>query len=168
LDSTPDPQPDQRFVLFQRTFSGEQFGAFLPNQFTMRWQRATGALLAESYKVFLPAAFTFAHLALAAAASLALVAGLLRRSFFMAGLELDFAPPLILAHRALAAADILARTAADLRRFLGASTVDGAALSPLATIESIWPCSLSMRSLMAMILLSWAVVKSVRLVIMGH
>ena len=36
------------------------------------------------YSVFFPSAFTFAHLALAIAASLALTAGLIRRSAFLA------------------------------------------------------------------------------------
>ena len=38
------------------------------------------------YSVVFPAAFAFAHLARAAAAIFALAAGLLRRSFFLAGL----------------------------------------------------------------------------------
>ena len=40
-----------------------------------------------AYSIFFPAAFALAHLALAAAESLALTAGLLRRSFFLLGLE---------------------------------------------------------------------------------
>ncbi len=43
------------------------------------------------YSLFFPSSFAFAHLALAAAASLALIAGLLRRSF-LAGLGAALAP----------------------------------------------------------------------------
>ncbi len=56
------------------------------------------------YKVFCPSALTFAHLALAAAASLALTAGLLRRSFFLAAVNF--------AHLALVPAMIAALPAA--------------------------------------------------------
>jgi len=154
----------------------------------------------SAYNVFFPSPFTFAHLALAAAASLALTAGLLRRSFFLAtfdvtavpftlahlafvaammaalpaalnrllpflaGLEAVAALPLILAHLALAPAAILARAAADMRRFFGTFTADGDGISPSAAIESIWPCSFSICSLMAMIWRSCPVVKSVRFV----
>lgn len=45
-----------------------------------------------SHNVFFPSARTLAHLALAAAASLALTDGLLRRSFFLAVFALAFAP----------------------------------------------------------------------------
>jgi len=41
----------------------------------------------EPYSRVFPSAFAFAHLALAAAESLALIAGLLRQSFFFAGLD---------------------------------------------------------------------------------
>jgi len=147
------------------------------------------------YKVFFPSALTFAHLALAAAESLALTAGLLRRSFFLAaltfahlafvaaimaalpaalnrllpffaGFESVAGAPLILAHLARCAAAILARTAADLRRFFfGDSPVNGIGISPPpATIDSIWPSSVSICSLMAMMSLSWLVVKLVSLV----
>ena len=59
------------------------------------------------YNPVFPSALALAHLALAAAASFALVAGLLRRSFFLAGLE-AFAVPLILPQRiALALARVL-------------------------------------------------------------
>ncbi len=154
----------------------------------------------SAYNVFFPSPFTFAHLALAAAASLALTAGLLRRSFFLAtfdvtavpftlahlafvaammaalpaalnrllpflaGLEAVAALPLILAHLALAPAAILARAAADMRRFFGTFTADGEGISPSAAIESIWPCSFSICSLMAMIWRSCPVVKSVSFV----
>lgn len=64
------------------------------------------------YKVFFPSALTFAHLALAAAASLALTAGLLRRSFFLAAFVAAFFP-LILAKRIFRA---LARALISLRR----------------------------------------------------
>jgi len=46
----------------------------------------------QPYNVFFPAALAFLHLARAAAANFALVAGLLRRSFFLAGLDLAFVP----------------------------------------------------------------------------
>jgi hypothetical protein len=65
------------------------------------------------YKVFLPSAFTFAHLDRAAAASLALVAGLLRRSF-LAGLDLAFPFAFALAHRIFRA---LAKAFMSLRRW---------------------------------------------------
>jgi len=143
--------------------------------------------MASPYSVVLPAAFTLAHLALAAAASLALTAGLLRRSFFLAAFtlaHLAFVPaimaalpaalnrflpflafPLTLAHLARCAAAILARTAADLRCFFGSSTANGDGTSPPpAVIESIWPCSASICSLMAMMRWSWLVVKLVRFV----
>ena len=146
------------------------------------------------YSVFFPAALAFAHLARAAAASLALTAGLLRLSFFLAALTfahlalvpaiiaalpaalnrrlpflagLESASPLIFAQRALAAAAILARTAADLRRRLLVAII-GIGESLSAVMESIRPCSFSIRSLMAMILLSWLVVKSVKLIVIGH
>ena len=63
------------------------------------------------YKVVFPSALTLAHLALAAAASLALVAGLLRRSFLLAGLSVAFAPfkPAKRTFRALARALISLR-----------------------------------------------------------
>ena len=85
--------------------------------------------MVPAYSLFFPSARTLAHLALAAAASLALTAGLLRRSFFLAAFtfaHLAFVPaimarfdalapvPLTLAHLARCAAAILARTAADL------------------------------------------------------
>ncbi len=60
------------------------------------------------YNVFFPSAFTFAHLALAAAASLALTAGLLRRSFFLAAFTF--------AHLAFVAAMMAALPAALNRR----------------------------------------------------
>ena len=100
-------------------------------------RRLMSSWMKPPYNVFFPSAFTFAHLALAAAASLALTAGLLRRSLFLAAFGfaavLFFATlealapfPLILAHLALAAAAILARAAADMRRrrFLGPFTTD--------------------------------------------
>ena len=63
--------------------------------------------------------------------------------------------PLTLAHLARCAAAILARTAAYRRRrpFFGASSANGDGISPPpAAIESIWPCSASICSLMAMML----------------
>ena len=67
--------------------------------------------------LFFPAALAFFHLARAAATSLALTAGLLRRSFFLAGLRGIVPVPLILAHLAFCPAAIAARPAADMRRF---------------------------------------------------
>jgi hypothetical protein len=115
------------------------------------------------YNVFFPAAFTFAHLALAIAASLALTAGLIRRSAFLAGFGVARVA-LTLAHRALAAAAIFARAEADMRRFFGPFPAKGEEAPRPATRELSWPCNLSIRSLMAMIWLSWPTVKSVRLV----
>jgi len=77
----------------------------------------------ELYKVVFPSALTLAHLALAAAASLALTAGLLRRSLFLAAFGVAVSP-LTLAHLACWAAAILARTAADLRCFFVDSTAE--------------------------------------------
>lgn len=96
---------------------------------------------AAYYSAFFPSAFTFAHLALAIAASLAFTAALTLRTAFLAGFFLALAqraftaaimaalpfalslrlpvlagfPARTLAHRALAAAAILARPAADIR-----------------------------------------------------
>ena|ERR1017187_2739642 len=67
----------------------------------------------KPYSVFFPSALAFAHLALAAAASFALVAGLLRRSF-LAGLGVAVVP-FCLAHLALAAAEIAALPALLIR-----------------------------------------------------
>ena len=67
------------------------------------------------YSPFFPSARTFAHLALAAAESLALTSGLLRQSFFLVfGVAVA---PLTLAHLAVAAAAIAALPAA-LKRLL--------------------------------------------------
>jgi len=119
----------------------------------------------ELYKVVFPSALTLAHLALAAAASLALTAGLLRRSFFLATFGVAVSP-LALAHLACWAAAILARTAADLRCFFVGSTEEGDGISPSPpAMESIWPWRASICSLMAMMLRSWLVVKLVRFVI---
>ena len=68
--------------------------------------------MVPAYSLFFPSARTLAHLALAAAASLALTAGLLRRSFFLAGFDLPFAFPLTFAQRILRA---LARALMSLR-----------------------------------------------------
>jgi hypothetical protein len=68
------------------------------------------------YKVVFPAALTLAHLALAAAASLALTAGLLRRSSFLATFGVAVSP-LNLAHLALVPA-IIAALPAALNRLL--------------------------------------------------
>jgi hypothetical protein len=58
--------------------------------------------------------------------------------------------PLILAQRALAPAAILAREARDMRRFFGGFAADEEGIPPPAAIESIWPCSFSICSFMAM------------------
>jgi hypothetical protein len=68
------------------------------------------------YRLVFPSALALAHLALAAAESLALVAGRLRQSFFLAGLGVA-AMPLCLAHLALAAA-LMAALPAALNRLL--------------------------------------------------
>jgi hypothetical protein len=116
--------------------------------------------LPQSYNVFFPAALAFAHLALAIAASLALTAGLVRRSAFLAAFG---AGPLTLAHLALAPAAIRARAAADMRRFFGAAAPE-AGVPALATTESSCPFSFSIRSLIAMTWLSWRIVRSERFV----
>ncbi len=154
----------------------------------------------ECYNAFFPCAFAFAHLALATAASLALTAGLIRRSVFLAAFGVALVPftlahrafaaaliaalpaalnrllpffsaleafdavPLIFAHLALAPAAILARAAADMRRLLGALAAGGESIAPSETIESSWPCSFSICSLMAIIWWSWPVVNSVRFI----
>lgn len=119
----------------------------------------------ELHKVVFPSARTLAHLALAAAASLALTAGLLRRSFFLAAFGVAVSP-LTSAHLACWAAAILARTAADLRCFFVGSTEDGDGISPPPpAMESIWPWRASICSLMAMMRWSWLVVKFARLII---
>ena len=113
------------------------------------------------YSVVFPSALTLAHLALAAALSLALTAGLLRRSFFLAALT--FAQRIF---RALARAfTSLRRWAADNLRLagVGASRLNGVGTSPPA-MDSIWPCSASICSLMAMMPLSWLVVRLERFV----
>ena len=94
----------------------------------------------------------------------ALPAALNRLLLFLGALEAFGAVPLILAHLALAPAAILARAAADMRRFFGTFTADREGIPPPATMESIWPCSFWICSLMAMIWLSWPIVKSVRFV----
>ena len=70
----------------------------------------------SAYNVFFPSPFTFAHLALAAAASLALTAGLLRRSFFLVTFDVT-AVPFTLAHLAFVAA-MMAALPAALNRLL--------------------------------------------------
>jgi hypothetical protein len=120
------------------------------------------------YSVVFPAALAFFHLARAAAASLALTAGLLRRSLFLAGLEANVVAPFIRAHLARCAAPIRARAAADMRRFFGAVPVEGVETpvpSPPPAIESIWLCRASIRSLMEIIRLSCTVVKLARFII---
>jgi len=125
----------------------------------------TAGLLRQSFLAGLGVAgvpFTFAHLALPAALMAALPAALIRLLPLLAGLKSVAPVPLILAHLACCAAAILALTAADLRRFFfGACSVDGIGASPPPAMESSWPCSVSICSLMAMIWLSWVVVKFV-------
>lgn len=104
--------------------------------------RRYSARRALAYNVVLPAALAFFHLALAAAASLARTAGLRLRSSFWTGLGASGFVFLVLAHLALAAPAILARAAADIWRFLEASTGAGIGDSSLptplpSTIESI-------------------------------
>src|ERR1700678_2043439 len=81
--------------------------------------------MAESpaYSVVFPSAFTLAQRALAAAASLALTAGLLRRSFFLTSFGVAVAP-LTLAQRALAPAMMAARPAALNRRLPFLASLD--------------------------------------------
>jgi hypothetical protein len=67
--------------------------------------------LTISYNVFFPSAFTFAHLALAIAASLALTAGLILRSAFLPAFGVTWAA-FTLAHRAFVAATMAALPAA--------------------------------------------------------
>lgn len=104
------------------------------------------------------APLTLAHLALVAATIAALPAALRRLLAFFG------AVPLTLAQRALAPAAIRARAAADMRRLLAGFSGDGEGIMPSEAIESIWLLSISICSLMAMILLSWSVVKSIRFV----
>lgn len=91
--------------------------------------RAQHGSVSRCYNDFFPSAFTFAHLALAMAASLALTAGLILRSDFLAalGAPLD---ALTLAHRALVAATMAALPAA-LNRLLPFF----AALEPLSAVR---------------------------------
>jgi hypothetical protein len=56
------------------------------------WSLSPAMTNYSPYNVFFPSGLTFAHLAFAAAASLAFTAGLLRRSFFLAGLGVTFVP----------------------------------------------------------------------------
>jgi len=114
--------------------------------------------VASAYSVFLPSALAFAHLALAAAEIAALPALLMRLFPFLGGLESVASVPLILAHLARCAAAILALVAADLRCFFGAFRADAIGPSPPA-MDSIWLCSSSICSLIAMIWVSWLVVK---------
>jgi len=122
----------------------------------------------KDYRVVFPSALALAHLAFAAAASLARTSGLLRRSFFLAfftlahlalvaaimaalpaalnrllpflpGLEALAPVPLILAHLARCAAAILARAAGDLRRLVTTNgTGESPPSSPPPAMDSIW------------------------------
>ena len=78
------------------------------------------------YSALLPAALAFFHLALAIADNLALLAALIFRLAFLAGLAEVF--PFIFAHLALAPAAILAR--ADLDIFLLVFRANGDGISP--------------------------------------
>ena len=91
------------------------------------------------YSLFLPAAFAFAHLALAAALNLALAAALIFRLAFFAGFA-----PLTFAQRALTAARMLARPAALIFR-LGLAVLAGVVLPPTNLFSSF--CSSSIVSL---------------------
>ena len=124
-----------------------------------------------NHNPFFPLALTLAHLALAVAASLALTAGLERRSF-LAGLGVDFWA-FNLADRIFRA---LARALISLRRWAAvmwylrlagaeASTGDGVGTSPPPppeAIDSISPCSASICSLMAIMRWSCPVVNSAK------
>jgi hypothetical protein len=81
----------------------------------------------------------------------ALPAALSRLLPFFGGLEAVGAVPLILAHLALAPAAILARAADDMRRRRFFTAI-GIGKSLPVVIESIWPCSFSICSLMATML----------------
>ena len=96
------------------------------------------------YSVVFPSALALAHLALAAAASLALTAGLLRRSFFLASFDFFTPLPRYLAHLALAALAMARRPAADILRL--PFGLPGPRLPPPSpAIESILSCSFSTR-----------------------
>jgi hypothetical protein len=86
--------------------------------------------------------------------------------FCFTGSESTVSVHFLFAHLAFAAADILALTAADLRPLPGPSGLDGVGVSPSPppAMESSWLCSVSICSLMATMVLSWLVVKSVSLV----
>ena len=91
-------------------------------------------LHSKPYSLVFPAALTLAHLARAAAASLALTAGLLRRSFFLETLGVAVVP-FTLAHLAFVAA-IMAALPAALNRLLPF----------LASLESAFPLILAQRA----------------------
>ena len=88
----------------------------------------------RAYRLVFPAALTFAHLARAAAASLARTAGLLRRSAFLTAFAVTFVP-FTLAQRAFAPA-IMAALPAALNRLL----------LFLAGLESAFPLILAQRA----------------------
>ncbi len=91
----------------------------------------------RAYRLVFPAALTFAHLARAAAASLALTAGLLRRSRFFRVFG-AIAVSFTLAHLAFAAALMAALPAALIRRlpFLALVGADVSPLSPVMVASS--------------------------------
>jgi len=110
------------------------------------------------YSVFFPSALAFAHLALAAAASLALVAGLLRRSFLAAWLLLPWPT---YSPRLGQSFDHFAFVAADMWYLRRAGT--GASANGLEFHLRHNGIDLVLQRLdlllMAMMLLSWLVVK---------
>ena len=123
----------------------------------------------EPYSFVFPSAFALAHLALAAAESLALIAGLLRQSFFFAGLAAAcwaFALAQRIFRAFARAFTSLRRWAADMRylRLAGvgassASALNGVGTSPPGAMESSWLWSDSICSLMARIWRSLVVVR---------
>src|ERR1043166_4123412 len=114
---------------------------------------------------YLPA-FTFAHLALAAAEILARAAGDMVR-LALTGLAPPSFPALIFAHRALAAALILALPAADILRCrrITPPTVNASGM-PRRPVNSASSCS--MRSLIATAFFNCATVKSLSVFAMSR
>ena len=97
----------------------------------------------RAYRLVFPAALTVAHLARAAAASLPLTAGLLRRSFFLAILGVAVVP-FTLAHLAFAAALMAALPAALIRRspFFSLVGAEDSPSSPAIVASSPWSASI--------------------------
>ncbi len=115
------------------------------------------------YSAVFPAALTFAHLALAIAASYAFTAGLTFLFFFApCGLP---AALFTLAHLAFAAALMAALPAALNRRLPFLGNFEARAAVPLTVafaIALICPSSVSICSLMETMRFSWAVVSSIK------